>query len=62
MKGSHCPVCNATKQDVVNLAAHFDKIVRAAPMFANSPNLDQAFKGSNEGNKFTFVDRFMMDT
>ena len=42
-KGSHCPVCNATKQDVVNLASHYDKIVRATPMFTNSPNLDQKF-------------------
>jgi len=56
-----CGVCNATRQDVVNLASHYDKIVRQTPMFSNSPNIDQGFKNSNEANKFPFVDRFMMN-
>jgi len=56
-KDSICPICNATKQDVVNLASHYDKIIKQTPMFANSPNIDQNFKNSNEANKFTFIDR-----
>lgn len=35
-----CGVCNATRQDVVNLASHYDKIVKETPMFTNSPNID----------------------
>lgn len=58
----YCSVCNATRQDVVNMASHYDKIVRQTPMFTNSPNLDQGFKNSNEANKFPFVDRQMMNS
>lgn len=42
-------------------AGKYSTLIKRTPIFMNSPNRDKLASDNNEANKFTLVDRYMMN-
>ena len=56
-----CPVCNHNEDDKMYWASKYSTLIKRTPIFMNSPNRDKLASDNNEANKFTLVDRYMLN-